>query len=832
MRKFIDFYQVCILQNKNKPMVCLQKLKSLKSRLCHCLSESGGASFKTMRVLLLAVIYVAVHQDMENWIYNNLSAPSDYVFLLFSDAQWLGWILLVCFIIWCVYYFKKVWQDRHVSGHRFWISIWGMEVSLLTLFRWDTIKLGGVEVVVLGLIFSFLLFLFSTVKIIANFKKAGAEKTDKPNEAGFISNTTSVQKLDEVRRQYAIQLVDRLRNTRNEEEAFAVAINGSWGTGKTTFLHVMRDCLEKDKECFFEFNPWNCRSPQQIIVDFFDELQEKLKPRYSALAAPLLQYADLLSLAGAPKPVLTVFNRWFPPENTNQVKTKIHNALKNLGKPVFVLIDDLDRLDTDEIFEVLRLIRNTANFPHLFFIVAFDREYVVGQLGKKNVPAQYLDKIFMADFSLPLLGDGFFFFEQMRQELTDMGVQLDNILSHFTVGQLNLVLKALTTPRMAERFARQLAQNMKFVARDEKIWKEFSKKNLFWLELLKFTNYELFQGLYENPEKYLIASKHNQLHLWMYSLPKEPNPGQNLSELSLDILKEIMPVSQRDMKKNGLAFIENFDKYFTLGLNSRKVGFSELYNLLLNEGKNIDEQIDKWVSEKKVKSLYNQLLLRNPMQMKLEVAKSFLNILVSFSRYLSTNYVDELWGIQTYKGRFKDADCEPLSSYLKDLLRQTYSDVKEHVAVAYVIHGMLNAIVADEKEMLLSRQELEKLIKANFDDYVSQKRPDAADIFKEDSSLHKIVKASVLVYAPDQEDIPDLCEWKSFLMDEVIRYFSVHKSKNQKAAEDFCRLNISEDDPLEWIEEEEKRFEERIKDLFAERSLFERFKEQCFEVNA
>lgn len=802
LRKF-TYYK---LQVKNNVAMHSQKLKSIRYRICHCLSNSGVTSLKTMGMLLLAMIYGAMHQDVENWMYKSLSIPSDYVFRLFLNTEWLGWALFFCLIVWCVCYFKSLWKDRYISWCQFCTSFLGMEVSYLMLPHWNTIQLGCIRIAVFGLIFSISLLLLSVIKF---FRNVAAKEADKPDEVGFISNITSVQKLDKVRKQYAIQLVDRLRITRNEEEAFAVAINGSWGTGKTTFLHTIKECLEKDEEYFLEFNVWNCRLPRQIIAEFFNALREKLKMHYSALAVPLLQYADLLSLAGAPKPVQTVFNKWFPPENINQLKTRIRNALKNLNKPVFVLIDDLDRLDTDEIFEVLRLIRNTANFPHLFFIVAFDREYVANQLKKKDVPSQYLDKIFMVDFVLPLLGDRFLLFKWM---ITDMKLQLDNILDRFTFGQQNLVLKALPTPRIAERFVRQLAQNMKFVTRDEEIRKEFSKKDLFWLELLKFTDYELFQNLYENPQKYLTPFKHNHLHLWVFSLPKdEQKLKENITvELSLDILKEIMPIPYQNIEKNSLAIIENFNKYFTLGLASQKISFSELYSLLLN-GKSIDEQIDKWVREKKTASLYNQLMLREPRSMDLEVAKRFLNILVRISRYLLNKYIDELWGVQTCKDKF-DADHKQLSSYLKDLLERTGPDVKDYIAVANIIHGMLHATKKDEKEMLLSLTELKELVKSNFNIYINNKQPDAADIFEEGHALHKIVKASVLAY-PYGEDMPDFIEYESFLMDEVIRYFSVHKSNNQKAIEDFCRLNVSEDDPPELQQDEWERLDEKINSL-------------------
>lgn len=85
------------------------------------------------------------------------------------------------------------------------------------------------------------------------------------------------QKLDEVRQKYANCLVDRLMNTWSTEEAFAVAINGSWGTGKTTFLQAIKDNLEERKVWIMTFNSWDCRSPKQIIVNFFTKTTPIIK---------------------------------------------------------------------------------------------------------------------------------------------------------------------------------------------------------------------------------------------------------------------------------------------------------------------------------------------------------------------------------------------------------------------------------------------------------------------------------------------------------------------------------------------------------------------------
>ena len=50
-------------------------------------------------------------------------------------------------------------------------------------------------------------------------------------------------------------------------------------------------------------------------------------------------------------------------------------------------------MESGEILEVLKLIRNNANFPHLKFIVAYDKEYVTNQIREITKKDGYLNKI-------------------------------------------------------------------------------------------------------------------------------------------------------------------------------------------------------------------------------------------------------------------------------------------------------------------------------------------------------------------------------------------------------------------------------------------------------
>ena len=76
----------------------------------------------------------------------------------------------------------------------------------------------------------------------------------------------------------------------------------------------------------------------------------------------------------------------------------------DLTKPIVVVLDDIDRLSTSEIRDVFKLVRLTANFPNIIYIVAFDRNRVEEALAEQGVPGRdYLEKILQVAIDLPVV---------------------------------------------------------------------------------------------------------------------------------------------------------------------------------------------------------------------------------------------------------------------------------------------------------------------------------------------------------------------------------------------------------------------------------------------
>ncbi|BBO24532.1 conserved hypothetical protein [Candidatus Nitrosymbiomonas proteolyticus] len=85
-----------------------------------------------------------------------------------------------------------------------------------------------------------------------------------------------------------------------------------------------------------------------------------------------------------------------------EMRQSISEDLSKLKKPIVVVIDDIDRLDLDEVRTTFQLIKACADFPNVRYLLLFDREQVFHALeGSVNNPQAFLEKIVNQVFDLP-----------------------------------------------------------------------------------------------------------------------------------------------------------------------------------------------------------------------------------------------------------------------------------------------------------------------------------------------------------------------------------------------------------------------------------------------
>ena len=214
-------------------------------------------------------------------------------------------------------------------------------------------------------------------------------------------------------------------------QGLVVGVFGSWGSGKTSFINLACPEFKRAGVPVLDFNPWLFSGTDQLIKRFFTELSAVMgeTSNLKEIGNDLKEYGDVLSpvvasistlagsspegkiLSGILKLLLKMTKT---PPSAIASRNKLTRALGKRNKPIIVVLDDVDRLPINEIRELFKLVRLTASFPHLIYIVACDRVRVEAAFKDEVSAAQgsYLEKIFQWSINIPVAPH-----EQLRREL-------------------------------------------------------------------------------------------------------------------------------------------------------------------------------------------------------------------------------------------------------------------------------------------------------------------------------------------------------------------------------------------------------------------------------
>ena len=202
-------------------------------------------------------------------------------------------------------------------------------------------------------------------------------------------------------------------------EGVAVGVFGPWGSGKTSFINLAKTEFKRSEVAVLDFNPWMFSGTEQLVKRFFAELSDEmgevddLKPieqafrKYgNAFSTVTSELSKLLSLPLVGEIVAallnTASNSAEQPEGANSLRKKVKDVLEKRDKPIIVVLDDVDRLSVSEIRDVFKLVRLTASFPNLIYIVVCDRLRVEKALDEQGLSGRdYLEKILQLPFDLP-----------------------------------------------------------------------------------------------------------------------------------------------------------------------------------------------------------------------------------------------------------------------------------------------------------------------------------------------------------------------------------------------------------------------------------------------
>ncbi len=211
-----------------------------------------------------------------------------------------------------------------------------------------------------------------------------------------------------------------------------LALNGKWGTGKTTFVNMWKAQLANQGYSAIYFNAWKSDYMDDPLIALVSELRELkvddasftkmaanvgkiLIPTLSSIVKSFLKHKGLDidvindSIDAAKDVGLSSLDEYA------ETKATIEDFKKNLGeyiacstegKPVVFFIDELDRCRPDYAVKVMERVKHFFDIPDIVFVLSINKEQlgyaIQGFYGTSNLDSDdYLRRFIDIEYELP-----------------------------------------------------------------------------------------------------------------------------------------------------------------------------------------------------------------------------------------------------------------------------------------------------------------------------------------------------------------------------------------------------------------------------------------------
>lgn len=252
-----------------------------------------------------------------------------------------------------------------------------------------------------------------------------------------------------------------------------IGLTGEWGAGKSSLLNLLNEELgRRDRVIVVLFNPWLFSGRDDLLDGFFNELASKLgktaKEQRSDILKTLDKYRGAVGAGAAGAMTLApvdlgissrVANAVIPkhrPSSAQESRVELEKKLAALKAAVVVLIDELDRVEDDEVRAVARLVKAVGDIKGISYLVAYDPKRVVAALGHGSGDQRtasgeaYLEKIIQLVIPIRPLLD-YEMISMLQAALSERGYDPGHFRTQRADELWALLSRAMRTPRDVKR---------------------------------------------------------------------------------------------------------------------------------------------------------------------------------------------------------------------------------------------------------------------------------------------------------------------------------------------------------------------------------------------
>ncbi len=290
---------------------------------------------------------------------------------------------------------------------------------------------------------------------------------------------------------YAHHAVGLLQEVRRQSESGVLALIGPWGSGKSSVLQMVLRNLQQGPAdgvswSVAELNPWLYPDLDTLTMALFSEIRGALPKddqwsetrkkigNFGQAISPLGKVGGLLGLDPS-EAIKALSDRISGDTSPSAAKATASEALRKAGRPVLVVMDDLDRLTPQELLLVFKLVRLVGNLPNVYYLISFDEQTLLHVLRRSDLvgdsqhrAGEFLEKIIQVRLDLPAFRE--------RDASALVNQSLDALLeSHqlsltepeerrLATAYVGYLQDRLRTPRAIKRYFGQAAASLRTLA--------------------------------------------------------------------------------------------------------------------------------------------------------------------------------------------------------------------------------------------------------------------------------------------------------------------------------------------------------------------------------
>lgn len=230
------------------------------------------------------------------------------------------------------------------------------------------------------------------------------------------------------------RIIDNLAGALREcETPFVIAVNGGWGTGKTSILKCLEKIFKQKKMKSLRtvwFSPWRFQFEDSPAVSLLQQIRstaeeenwlsiDKAKRKTSKIldiVGSLAGEIVLKTITGHSVSTKDIMNqgaafeeKYFEAKQlTSRMQEEFQKAIEDIvgkkGRLIF-FIDDLDRCRTRNSLRLLEALKLFLNAKNCVYVIAIDMDNLARNLKDEcevSNPFAYMEKIFQLIYSLPV----------------------------------------------------------------------------------------------------------------------------------------------------------------------------------------------------------------------------------------------------------------------------------------------------------------------------------------------------------------------------------------------------------------------------------------------